>query len=216
MNSQPLFSSGCGKADFRSPVHAPIAGIHRSTSNRRCCELVGSVGRHVRARAQPPVGATTPSPPAGSSSTRANRSGVGTGQNGCQERGTMSGSEVGEALLAAVAQGHRDALAQLYARNAPWLQVRLARRCADQDAVAEALQDTFVAVWRSAGRWSGRGDVGAWLWGIAVRRLVDVIGHRRGPVTVPGRVDEPASSAEELVLMRVEHSEVAGALNRLS
>jgi len=73
----------------------------------------------------------------------------------------MSGSEVGEALLAAVAQGHRDALAQLYARNAPWLQVRLARRCADQDAVAEALQDTFVAVWRSAGRWSGRGDVGA-------------------------------------------------------
>ena len=128
----------------------------------------------------------------------------------------MSGSEVGEALLAAVAQGHRDALAQLYARNAPWLQVRLARRCADRDAVAEALQDTFVAVWRSAGRWSGRGDVGAWLWGIAVRRLVDVIGRRRGPVTVPGRVDEPESSAEELVLMRLEHSDVAGALNQLS
>lgn len=128
----------------------------------------------------------------------------------------MSGSDVDAVLLAGVAQGRRDALAQLYERNAPWLQVRLARRCADRDAVAEALQDTFVAVWRGAGRWSGRGDVGAWLWGIAVRRLVDVLGRRRGPVTVPGRVDEAESSAEELVLMRLEHSDLAVALNQLS
>ena len=129
----------------------------------------------------------------------------------------MSGSGVDDAgLLAAVAQGQRDALAELYRRHAPWLQVRLSRRCADRDVVAEALQDTFVAAWRGAGRWAGRGDVGAWLWGIAIRRLVDVLARRRGPVKVPAGVEEPVSSAEETVLLRLEHSDVAGALNELS
>src|SRR3954449_7385390 len=81
-------------------------------------------------------------------------------------------------LIAVIAGGDRDGLAELYARHAPWLQVRLRRRCADADVVAEALQETFVAAWRGAGRWRGDGDVAAWLWGIAVRRLVDLIAKR--------------------------------------
>lgn len=63
-------------------------------------------------------------------------------------------------------------------RHAPWLQVRLRRRCVDDDVVAEALQETFVAAWRGAGRWRGDGDVGAWLWGIAIRRLIDLLAKR--------------------------------------
>src|SRR5215210_7058321 len=90
------------------------------------------------------------------------------------------------ALLAAVARGDRNAFADLYARHAPWLQVRLRRRCGDPDVVADALQDTFVAVWRGAGRWDGRGEVPAWLWGIAVRRFLNVVaGRARHDVLVP-------------------------------
>ena len=72
-----------------------------------------------------------------------------------------------EALLRAVADGDRAALRALYERHAPWLTLRLARRCADPDVVDDAVQDTFVAVWRGASRYDGQGAVGAWIWGIA-------------------------------------------------
>lgn len=32
------------------------------------------------------------------------------------------------------------------------------------------LQETFIAVWRGAGRYQSQGEVGAWLWGIARRQ----------------------------------------------
>ncbi|GLW07401.1 hypothetical protein Misp01_25310 [Microtetraspora sp. NBRC 13810] len=85
-------------------------------------------------------------------------------------------------LLAAVAAGRVEALRVLHRRHAPWLRARLARRCADPDVVDDALQDTFVAVWRGAAGYSpARGDAAAWIWTIPVRRLVTVLrgrGHR--------------------------------------
>ena len=122
-----------------------------------------------------------------------------------------------ETLLRAVAEGDRAALRALYERHAPWLTLRLARRCPDPDLVDDALQDTFVAVWRSAGRYDGHGAVGAWIWGIGVRRLIDAI-RRRPPSEFA--LHEPdhdlAPSAEEQVLLDVAHGDVGGALNRLS
>ena len=67
-------------------------------------------------------------------------------------------------LVAAVVEGDRQAFRLLYDRHAPWLTVRLSRRCADQDLVDDAVQDTFVTVWRDASRYEGRGDVAAWIW----------------------------------------------------
>ena len=85
----------------------------------------------------------------------------------------MEPREVPDAeLVAALAQGDLAALRLLYDRHAPWLSVRLSRRCSDPDVVADALQDCFVAVWKESGRWRGDGEVAAWLWGIAVRRLI--------------------------------------------
>ena len=66
-------------------------------------------------------------------------------------------------LIAAIADG--DRAGELYERHQPWLTARLRHRCADLDVVAEAVQDTFVAVWRGAGRWSGAGEPTAWIWG---------------------------------------------------
>ncbi len=73
-----------------------------------------------------------------------------------------------------------------------------------------------MAVWRKPEGYSGRGEVAAWLWGIAVRRLIDRL--RRRPIAshlIPARAD-PAASAEELVLEGVEYGDLAGALNRLA
>lgn len=118
-------------------------------------------------------------------------------------------------LLAAVAAGDHQALRLLYDRHAPWLSIRLSRRSADQDLTDTALQDTFLAVWRRAAQYTGRGEVAAWIWGIAIRRLID--GVRRRPAGTESLTDADAfPSAEEQVLLGVEHGDLGSALQRLS
>ena len=123
-----------------------------------------------------------------------------------------------EALLEAVNDGDRSALRELHDRHAPWLLARLRRRCADSDAAIEAVQDTFVAVWRGAGRWDRRGEPAAWIWGIAIRRLIGVLRKRRrwAPVADPSRGEEVVVAAEDQVLSGVEHGDLAGAIRKLS
>ena len=120
-------------------------------------------------------------------------------------------------LVAAIADGDRAALRELYVRHQPWLTARLRHRCSDLDVVAEAVQDTFVAVWRSAGRWSGAGEPTAWMWGIAIRRLIGVLRHRSGWSPVATRVSEATTmtTAEDVVLFGVAHGDLAGAIDSL-
>jgi RNA polymerase sigma-70 factor (ECF subfamily) len=94
-------------------------------------------------------------------------------------------SAADQALLAQIASGDRAALESLYRRHAPWITARLQHRCADRELVDTAVQDTFLAAWRSAARYSGRGDVGAWLWGIAIRKLIDQLRARRPTPIAP-------------------------------
>lgn len=117
-------------------------------------------------------------------------------------------------LLVALTTGDRAALRTLYDRHAPWLTLRLARRCADGDTVDQAVQDTFTAVWRKPDGYRGSGDIGAWIWGIAIRRLLDQL--RKRPPVLAWRDDETTVSAEDLVLLGVEHGHLAGALHALS
>jgi RNA polymerase sigma-70 factor, ECF subfamily len=122
------------------------------------------------------------------------------------------------ALLRAVARGDEGALAALYARHAGWLTVRMTRRCAMPDVVDLAIQDTFLALWRQAGAYRGRGDVAAFIWGIGIRRLIDAIrrenGVRRRPPWRPA--PEAVVSAEDQVLVGIEHGRLAQALAELS
>ena len=123
-------------------------------------------------------------------------------------------------LVAAVADGDRSALRELHARHVPWMAARLRRRCADDDIVAEAVQDTFVAIWKGARRWDGSGEVAAWMWGIGIRRLVGVLRTRRRwlPVSRSEAQERPdeVMAAEEQALLGVEHGDLAGALGQLS
>lgn len=121
------------------------------------------------------------------------------------------------AVLRRVAEGDRVALGELYAEHAPWLVLRLSRRCNDPGLVDEVVQDTFLAVWKGAGRWDGRGEVGAWIWDIGMRRLVDAVRRRPAATAVlPGELATVVASAEDFVLLGVEHGDLGGALVRLS
>ena len=65
--------------------------------------------------------------------------------------------------------------------------------------------------------WRGEGEVGAWLWGIAVRALLHRLRPRKNVVERLARLrGATAMSAEEEVLARVQHSDVGAALERLS
>lgn len=119
-------------------------------------------------------------------------------------------------LVAAVGEGDRTALSALYRRHAPWLLVRLSHRCSDHNIVEETVQDTFVAVWRGARRYSDRGQVAAWIWGIAVRRLIDRLRRARNIKPLPRARPDIVVSAEDQVLLGVEFGDLAGALDRLS
>ncbi len=121
-------------------------------------------------------------------------------------------------LLNAMANRDEGALGELYARHAPWIAARLARRCADGDAVADVLQDTFVAAWRGANKFRGDGAVPAWLWGIAIRRLVSRLRRRTDFQAGPALLERDAEdiSAEEQVLLELEHADVGGAMARIS
>ena len=122
-------------------------------------------------------------------------------------------------LLALVADGDGPALEELYERHSAWLAARLMRRCNDEDVVVDVVQDTFVTLWKDAGRFRGDGEVAGWLWGIAFRRMVSRLRRRKDVVLLPewdtasaGR----APAAEDEVLLGVEYGDLAGALRRLS
>lgn len=119
-------------------------------------------------------------------------------------------------LLQRVADSDLAAMRELYDRHAAWLSVRLHRRCNDRDVVADALQDTFVALWKEAKRFRGEGEVAAWLWGIAVRRLVSRLRTRKDVLFLIDVTEPTTPAAEDLVLRGVEYGDLGSALARLS
>jgi RNA polymerase sigma-70 factor, ECF subfamily len=124
-------------------------------------------------------------------------------------------------LLRLVARGDRRAFEEFYRRTSPWLAVRLRRRCADDDVVAEVLQESYLAVWRVAGSFVGA-DVGGsglgWLWRIASRRLVDAF-RRRGrdaPALRPSVIDSAMPAAEDTALDAMVGDPMWSAMQRLA
>ena len=122
-------------------------------------------------------------------------------------------------LVRRAADGDTGALRELYDHHAPWLHARLMRRCNDADVVLDVVQDTFVAVWKDGARWRGDGEVAAWLWGIAFRRMVSRLRSRKDVVLLPEWDDRSVAAGpavEDQVLLGVEYGDLATGLRRLS
>jgi RNA polymerase sigma-70 factor, ECF subfamily len=127
-----------------------------------------------------------------------------------------------EHLVRRTAKGDRAAFEELYRRTSPWLAVRLRRRCADEQIVAEVMQEAYLAVWRAAPSFAGAATGGTavgWLWTITARRLVDAFRRRAHHAEVPAEVAfdvAPVPAAEDVALAAAIGDEVGDALRDLA
>lgn len=118
-------------------------------------------------------------------------------------------------LIAAVARGEESALRELFVRHAPWLAARL-RRVLPVDAVEDVMQETFVAVWRGAGRYLPQGRAGGWLWVIAARQAAMWLRRTGRDVTedLSALADVAVAGPESAVLDRVVLAQAVEALGQ--
>ena len=85
-----------------------------------------------------------------------------------------------EALMARIAGGDRDAARELMARRLPRIHGLARRILSDPHEAEDVAQETFVRVWKAAGRWeAGRASVAAWMARIATNLCYDRLRKRR-------------------------------------
>jgi len=123
-----------------------------------------------------------------------------------------------EALVALVARSDEVALGELYDRFGR-VAYGLARRILRDDALAEdAVQESFLAVWRSAGRFvPERSKASTWLLTLVHRRAVDLVRReeRRRAEALDEREHAADAASDEAVWLRYERERVQAALARL-
>ena len=124
-----------------------------------------------------------------------------------------------EQVLNQIAAGDRDALTELYARYHRSLFRYLCQMTTDRGLAEEILQDTLVAVWRSAGSFQGRASVHAWLIGVARRQAHNSLRRQGLPTADADALDDladPATPPEELTLARADREDFARAIGQLA
>ena len=123
-----------------------------------------------------------------------------------------------EALPALVARGDEAALAELYdrfGRVAYGLALRIVR---DQTLAEDAVQDAFLAAWRTAVSFDpGRGKASTWLLTLVHRRAVDVVRReeRRRAEALDADPVAGGESTDETAEVREERRRVQAALAQL-
>lgn len=89
-------------------------------------------------------------------------------------------------LLARIADGDQDALAELYDRYQSLAFGLATRLTGDRAAAQDVVQETFLGVWRNAGRFdSARASARTWMMAICHHRAVDALRRRRPTSQLP-------------------------------
>jgi RNA polymerase sigma factor (sigma-70 family) len=123
-----------------------------------------------------------------------------------------------EALVALAARSEQSALAELYdryGRPAYGLALRVLR---DDTLAEDAVQDAFLALWRTAARFvPERGKASTWIFTLVHRRAVDLVRReeRRRADTIEQAPEQGGGSVEEEALLRFQRERVQGALKKL-
>ena len=87
-----------------------------------------------------------------------------------------------EGLLARCGLGDRAAFARLYAHVGGKLYGVALRILGNRSDAEEAVQETFVKIWHSAGRFqAGRGSAQGWMVSIARNQSIDALRARKAP-----------------------------------
>jgi RNA polymerase sigma factor (sigma-70 family) len=123
-----------------------------------------------------------------------------------------------EALVALIARSDDGALEELYARFGQ-VAYGLALRVLRDPALAEdAVQEAFLTIWRTAGRFvPERGKASTWILTLVHRRAVDVV-RREQPRRTEPLESAPQPSAEvteDEAWLRLQRARVQEALRRL-
>jgi RNA polymerase sigma factor (sigma-70 family) len=125
-----------------------------------------------------------------------------------------------EALVALVARGDETALAELYDRVGR-VAFGLAYRVLRDDRLAEdAVQEAFLAVWRTAARFTAeRAKASTWILTLVHRRAVDLVRReerrRAEPLDDETRDAAATDSAEEAAWLGFERDRIQAALKLL-
>jgi RNA polymerase sigma-70 factor (ECF subfamily) len=124
-----------------------------------------------------------------------------------------------EALVALAARSEQLALAELYdrfGRPAYGLALRILR---DEALAEDAVQDAFLALWRTAGRFvPERGKASTWILTLVHRRAVDLVRReerRRTDALEQAPEPESRDAVEEEAWLRLQRERVQDALRKL-
>lgn len=107
------------------------------------------------------------------------------------------------ALLLRVAQGDREAFADLFAVLAPKVKAYLMRLGSDAASAEDLAQDVMVTIWRKSGQFDPtRSSVMTWTFVIARNRRIDSLRREDSAVTygaVPPEKEDDADLADDIV-----------------
>jgi RNA polymerase sigma factor (sigma-70 family) len=123
-----------------------------------------------------------------------------------------------EALVALVARGEESALAELYDRLGGVAYSLALRVLRDRALAEDAVQEAFLAVWRSAARFvPDRARAQSWILTLVHRRAVDLVRREATRRTEPlDDTDRPGGeAADQPTWLRYERERVQKALRTL-
>ena len=109
-----------------------------------------------------------------------------------------------EALMARIATGDRDAMRALYVRHHMRVHRFVLHLVRNQTVAEDVISETFLDVWRQAGRFEGRSAVSTWLLAIARFKALSILRRKKedeldedGVTALVDPVDNPEVAAQK-------------------
>ena len=114
-------------------------------------------------------------------------------------------------LIERMAKGDQRAMPVLFARHRTRVHRFVLRRVRSEGLAEELVNETFLAVWQQAGRFSGGSQVTTWMLAIAHNKAVSALRKRREESLDEGAAEAIADTADSAETSLAKHGK-AGAL----
>jgi RNA polymerase sigma-70 factor (ECF subfamily) len=125
-------------------------------------------------------------------------------------------SEQDDSALGALARGNREALSVLYERYVERVYRFVFARIGDVQDAQDVTSQVFLVAVESIDRYTGRGEVGGWLFAIARHKVADYYRRRPAAMPIDGlELAENGPSVEAIADARLTLARVVRALRSL-